>query len=61
MAKNLGREYASMTEEERREFELKRAQARDDESEEELDLDDPRRYPSTRRDVPPDAREGEGE
>jgi len=63
MAKNLGREYASMTEDERREFELKRAQDREggDESAEELDLDDPRRYPSTRRDVPPDAREGEGE
>jgi hypothetical protein len=46
MAKNLGREYAAMTEDERRAFELKRAAAgRDDESAEELDLDDPRRYP----------------
>jgi hypothetical protein len=64
MAKNLGREYASMTEDERREFELKRAQDRElgpggDEWAEELDLDDPRRYPSTRRDVPSDAREGQ--
>ena len=58
MAKNLGREYASMTEEERREFELKRAQAGDDESEEELDLDDPRHYPPPKG--PSDAREGQG-
>ncbi len=65
MAKNLGREFASMTEDERREFELKRAQDREpgpggDESAEELDLDDPRRYPSTRRDVARDAPEGQG-
>ena len=58
MAKNLGREYASMTEAERREFELKRAEAGDDESEEELDLDDPRRYPPPKG--PSEAREGQG-
>jgi hypothetical protein len=51
MTRNLGREYAAMTEDERREFELKRAEAAgeqerdDDASAEELDLDDPRRYP----------------
>lgn len=51
MAKNLGREYAAMTEDERREFELKRrAKAGDgarsgDTRNEELDLDDPRSYP----------------
>lgn len=66
MAKNLGREYAAMTEDERREFELKRAPDRerspgDDDSAEELDLDDPRRYPPPRRDIPPEAREGQGE
>jgi hypothetical protein len=54
MAKNLGREYAAMTEEERREFELKRAGAdRDDESTEELDLDDPRRYPRLKDEAAP--------
>lgn len=54
MAKNLGREYAAMTEDERREFELKRAGAgRDDESAEELDLDDPRRYPRLKDDAGP--------
>jgi hypothetical protein len=51
MTRNLGREYAAMTEDERREFELKRTEAAgeqgrdEDGSAEELDLDDPRRYP----------------
>jgi hypothetical protein len=54
MAKNLGREYAAMTEQERREFELKRAGAdREDESAEELDLDDPRRYPRLKDEAGP--------
>jgi hypothetical protein len=56
MARNLGREYASMTEEERRQFELKRAG--DEASEEELDLDDPRRYPPSKS--PSDGRERQG-
>jgi hypothetical protein len=58
MARNLGREYASMTEEERREFELKRARGEDGGSEEELELEDPRRYPPPKG--PSDAREGQG-
>jgi len=51
MAKNLGREYAAMTEDERREFELKRrgkagdGARSEDTRNEELDLDDPRSYP----------------
>lgn len=50
MAKNVGREYAAMTEDERREFELKRrgkagdGARSDDARNEELDLDDPRSY-----------------
>jgi hypothetical protein len=50
MAKNVGREYAAMTEDERREFELKRrgkagdGARSDDTRNEELDLDDPRSY-----------------
>lgn len=56
MAKNVGREYAAMTEAERREFELKRREkagdrARsDDRPAEELDLDDPRTYPELKDD-----------
>jgi hypothetical protein len=65
MAKNLGREYAAMTEDERREFELKRGgtagdpERDDDAPAEELDLGDPRRYPRLKDDVvPPGAEDG---
>ena len=61
MTKNLGREYAAMTENERREFELTRSgtagdpEPDEDASAEELRLDDPRRYPRLKDEVvPPD-------
>jgi hypothetical protein len=59
MAKNLGREYAAMTEDERRAFELKQdgdpgdAGRNDDGPAEELDLEDPRRYPQLKEDLAP--------
>jgi hypothetical protein len=42
MAKNLGREFATMDEDERRRFELE-PKAENDEQPEELDLSNPRR------------------
>ncbi len=61
MAKNLGREFAAMTEDERRAFELQ--QARDqDASAGELDLEDPRRHPRLDDDiVAPDGNRPEGD
>jgi hypothetical protein len=62
MAKNLGREYAAMTEDERRAFELKQDEdagdaGRDDGPAEELELEDPRHYPQLKEDLAPPSRE----
>ena len=71
MARNLGREFATMTDDERRRFELKqRASAGEmpeEEAADELDMEDPRdpepagsRYATPRDEVAdPDARDGE--
>ena len=71
MAKNLGREFATMTDEERRRFELKRSEVAGEppaeEAADELDMEDPRdaepmgsRYATPSDEVAdPDARDGE--
>jgi hypothetical protein len=71
MAKNLGREFATMTDEERRRFELKRrstaGEMPEEQAADELDMDDPReadqmgsRYATPSDEVAdPDARDGE--
>jgi hypothetical protein len=70
MARNLGREFATMTDDERRRFELKQAEAPGEPSAEqaadELDMEDPResepmgrRYATPSDEVAdPDARDG---
>jgi hypothetical protein len=68
MAKNEGREFATMTDEERRRFELERGPAAPDEAGDELDLDDPRdpdkvgrHYGSLKEEIADrDARDGTG-
>lgn len=71
MAKNLGREFATMTDEERRQFALEQGQGPGgpaaEEAADELDIRDPRdsdatgrQYPSLTAEVAdPDARDGE--
>jgi hypothetical protein len=71
MAKNLGREFATMTDEERRQFALEQGQGPGgpaaEEAADELDIRDPRasdamgpEYPSPTAEVAdPDARDGE--
>jgi hypothetical protein len=71
MARNLGREFATMTDDERRRFELKQrataGEMPEEEAADELDMDDPRdseptgsRYATPRDEVAdPDARDGE--
>jgi hypothetical protein len=71
MAKNLGREFATMTDEERRRFELKRrasaGEMPEEEAADELDMEDPReadqmgsRYATLSDEVAdPNARDGE--
>jgi len=71
MARNLGREFATMTDEERRRFELKQratgGEMPEEEAADELDMEDPRdrepmgsRYATPSDEVAdPDARDGE--
>ena len=71
MAKNLGREFATMTDDERRRFELKQrataGEVPEEEAADELDMEDPRdseptgsRFATPRDEVAnPDARDGE--
>jgi hypothetical protein len=71
MARNLGREFATMTDEERRRFELKQrataGEMPEEDAADELDLEDPReaeptgsRYATPSDEVAdPDARDGE--
>jgi hypothetical protein len=71
MARNLGREFATMTDDERRRFELKQrataGEMPEEEAADELDMEDPRdpepagsRYATPRDEVAdPDARDGE--
>lgn len=67
MAKNLSREFATMSEEERRRFELERAAAGGEDAADELELGDPRQEDRTGRHyasladevADPDARDGE--
>jgi hypothetical protein len=71
MARNLGREFATMTDEERRQFELKQRETAGEtpaeEAADELDMEDPRgsepmgsRYATPSDEVAdPDARDGE--
>lgn len=54
MAKNLGREFATMDEEERRRFILEQQKAEDEQTPEELDLTEPR---GEEQEEPPRARE----
>jgi hypothetical protein len=67
MARNVSREFATMSEDERRRFALERGTAQDETSADELELGDPRdedqigrQYPSLKAEVAdPDARDGE--
>ena len=71
MARNLGREFATMTDEERRRFELKQrataSEIPEEDAADELDMEDPRdaepagsRYATPRDEVAdPDSRDGE--
>ena len=67
MAKNLSREFATMSEDERRRFALERGESQAEGAAEELDLSDPRnedqmgrQYSSLKAEVSdPDARDGE--
>jgi hypothetical protein len=66
MAKNEGREFATMTDEERRRFELERGSTAPEDAGDELDLEDPRnadkmgrQYGSLEDEIAdPDARDG---